>query len=38
MPGTLKCPKGGNHEWVVKKSKEGVRYKKCTKCGQMRPA
>lgn len=37
MPITYKCPKGGKHIWVVKKSKEGVRYKKCKKCGQMRP-
>jgi len=38
MPGTYKCPKGDKHVWIVMKSKEGVRYKKCKKCGQMRPA
>jgi len=38
MPGTYRCPKGGKHEWVTAVSKEGVKHKKCKKCGQKRPA
>ncbi len=37
MPGTYRCPKGGKHEWVKGVTKEGVKYKKCKKCGQKKP-
>lgn len=37
MPGTYRCPKGGSHEWVNKKQRDGVSYKQCRKCGQVKP-
>lgn len=37
MPGTYRCPKGGNHEWVTKKQNNGRSYKECRKCGQVKP-
>ncbi len=37
MPGTYRCPKGGNHEWVIKKQGKGVTFKQCKKCGQVKP-
>lgn len=37
MPGTYKCPQGGNHSWQTKHTPDGVAYQECSKCGQARP-
>lgn len=38
MPGTYRCPKGGDHSWVTRKEASGKSYKQCKKCGQVKPA
>lgn len=36
MPGTAKCKDGGKHQWRKQKTKEGMTYQKCQKCGEIR--
>lgn len=35
MPGKARCKDGGKHDWKKEKTREGMTYQKCTKCGEV---
>lgn len=36
MPVSAKCKDGRKHDWKMEKTKEGMAYQKCRRCGQVR--